>query len=119
MGTSRDTPRPWRIYVSGRSMETGSTPTRAPTLTESSATTRCGRHGGVTLRSCHLGAMTRQAGELGEGSSERSRMILGGVQDRLWNLERFIVFQTVILQRSRHVIASHAIQRRIEKRLNA
>ena len=42
-----------------------------------------------------------------------------GVQDRRWNLERFIVFQTVILQRARHVTASHAIRRRIEKRLDA
>ena len=42
-----------------------------------------------------------------------------GVRDRPWNLERFIVFQTVILQRARHVAASHAIRRRIEKRLDA
>ena len=42
-----------------------------------------------------------------------------GVWDRRWNLERFIVFQTVILQRARHVTASHAIRRRIEKRLDA
>ena len=41
------------------------------------------------------------------------------VRDRRWNSERFIVFQTVILQRSRHVTASHAIRRRIEKRLEA
>ena len=41
------------------------------------------------------------------------------MRDRLWNLERFIIFQTVILQRSRHVTASHAIQPRIEKRLDA
>ena len=42
-----------------------------------------------------------------------------GVRDRRWNLERFIVFQTVILQRARHVTASHAIRRRIKKRLDA
>ena len=42
-----------------------------------------------------------------------------GVRDRRWNSERFIVFQTVILQQSRHVTASHAIRRRIEKRLDA
>ena len=41
------------------------------------------------------------------------------VWDRRWNSERFIVFQTVILQRARHVTASHAIRRRIEKRLDA
>ena len=42
-----------------------------------------------------------------------------GVQDRRWNSERSIVFQTVILQRARHVTASHAIRRWIEKRLDA
>ena len=42
-----------------------------------------------------------------------------GLWDRWWNSERFIVFQTVILQRACHVTASHAITRRIEKRLDA
>ena len=42
-----------------------------------------------------------------------------GVRDRRWNSERFIVFQTVILQRARHVTASHAIRRQIKKRLDA
>ena len=42
-----------------------------------------------------------------------------GVRYRRWNLERFIVFQTVILQRARHVTASHVIRRRVEKRLDA
>ena len=46
---------------------------------------------------------------------------LGGelrrVRDRQWNLEQFIVFQTVILQRSQHVTTSHAIRKQIEKRL--
>ena len=37
--------------------------------------------------------------------------------DRRWNSERFIVFQTVTLQRACHVTASRDIQRRIEKRL--
>ena len=41
-----------------------------------------------------------------------------GVQDRQWNSERFIVFQTVILERVYHVTASQAIRRRIEKRLD-
>ena len=48
---------------------------------------------------------------------------LGGemcrVQDRQWNLERFIVFQMVILQRARHVTASHAIQWQIGKWMGA
>ena len=44
---------------------------------------------------------------------------LKGVRERLWNSERFIVFQMVILKRSRHVTESQAIRRRIEKRLDA
>ena len=44
---------------------------------------------------------------------------LKGVRDRLWNSERFIIFQTVILQQAQHVTASQAIRRRIEKRLDA
>ena len=44
---------------------------------------------------------------------------LKGVRDRLWNSEWFTVFQTVILQRARHVTASQAICRRIRKRLDA
>ena len=42
-----------------------------------------------------------------------------GMRDRLCNLERFIVFQTVILQRDRHDTASQSIRRRIRKRLDA
>ena len=77
-GTIRVTPLPQRTYVSGRSTETGSTSTMAPTLMEAPATTRHGRRGGVTLRSCHRGAMTRQVGELGGGSSGRLEHILRG-----------------------------------------
>ena len=36
-----------------------------------------------------------------------------GVRDRQWNSERFMFFQTVILQRACHVTASHAILRQI------
>ena len=42
-----------------------------------------------------------------------------GVRDRRWNWEWLIIFQTVILQRACHGTASHAIRRRIEKRLEA
>ena len=42
-----------------------------------------------------------------------------GVLVRRWNSERFIVFQTVTLQRARHVTASRDIRRLIEKRLDA
>ena len=38
---------------------------------------------------------------------------LHGVWDILRNLERFIVFQTVILQRANHITASQVIRRRI------
>ena len=41
------------------------------------------------------------------------------MRGRRWNSERFIVFQTVILQRDFHVTASHTIRRRIKKRLDA
>ena len=44
---------------------------------------------------------------------------LRGMLDRRWNAERFIVFQTVTLQRARHVTASRDIRRRIENRLDA
>ena len=44
---------------------------------------------------------------------------LRGIHDRRWNSERFIVFQTVTLQRARHVTASRDIRRRIERRLDA
>ena len=42
-----------------------------------------------------------------------------GVRDRRRNSEQFIVFQMVILKQARHITASHAIRRRIEKRLDA
>ena len=44
---------------------------------------------------------------------------LTGVRPRHWNTERFIVFKTVILQRSRQVTRSGAIRRRIDCRLDA
>ena len=44
---------------------------------------------------------------------------LRGVLDRQWNLDHFIVFQTVTLQRARHATASQDIRRWIEKRLDA
>ena len=41
------------------------------------------------------------------------------MRDRQLNLERFIVFQMVILKQARYVTTSHATQRRIGKRLDA
>ena len=42
-----------------------------------------------------------------------------GARYRQWNSERFIVFQTMILQRACHVTASQAIRRLIEKWMGA
>ena len=61
----------------------------------------------------------RRVVESGAGLSRCWGGELKGVRDRRWNLEWFIVFQTVILQRACHVTASQAIRRRIEKRLDA
>ena len=53
------------------------------------------------------------SGKVGRRFVRTLVMKMQGVRDRRWNLERFIVFQTVILQRARHVTASHAIRRRL------
>ena len=58
------------------------------------------------------------SGKVGRRFVETLGEELKGVWDRRWNLGRFIVFQTVILQRSCHVTASQAILRRIENRLD-
>ena len=44
---------------------------------------------------------------------------LTGVQQRRWNTERLIVFQTVTLQRARYVTKSCKIRKRIYQRLDA
>ena len=59
------------------------------------------------------------SGKIGSRFVRALNTDLRRVRDRWWNLERFIAFQTVILQRARHVTASNAIRRRIEKRLGA
>ena len=41
-----------------------------------------------------------------------------GVRQRCWNAERFIIFQTVALQRARHVIKSCEIRQRINQSLD-
>ena len=43
---------------------------------------------------------------------------LCGVRDRRWNSKRFIVFQTVILQRAPHFSASQEIRQSKKKRLD-
>ena len=70
----------------------------------------------MVVLSCSYDAPSGKAGHCFVGALVED---LHGVQDRQWNSERFINFQTVILQRARHVAASHAIQRRIEKRIDA
>ena len=67
-GKSQGIPRPRRTYVSGRSMDTESTPTLAHTLTAELVTIRHGKRGGVTSWSCHRGAMTRRSGRSGDAS---------------------------------------------------
>ena len=57
-------------------------------------------------------------GKIGRNFVRTLNEKLHAVCDRRWNSERFIVFQTVILQRSRHAAAPHSIQRRIEKRID-
>ena len=49
------------------------------------------------------------SGKVGRRFVRTLRGELLGVRDRQLNLERFIVFQMVILQQALHVIASHAI----------
>ena len=44
---------------------------------------------------------------------------LRGVQACRWNAVNFIIFQMVILQRARHITASHLIQRRTGEHLYA
>lgn len=44
---------------------------------------------------------------------------LEGIVRRKWNSERFIVFQMVVLQRSRDVKTSSAIRRRLTKRMDS
>ena len=58
-------------------------------------------------------------GKVGRRYVHALALELQEIRDRHWNSERFIVFQTVTLQRARHVTASRDIRRRIEKRLNA
>ena len=58
------------------------------------------------------------SGRVGSRFDETLGVELKKVWERLLNLERFIVFQTVILQRAQHVTASQAIRRRIGKILD-
>ena len=43
---------------------------------------------------------------------------ISGLQARKWNAERFIFFQTVILQYTHHVVDARAIIQRLRKRLD-
>jgi hypothetical protein len=44
---------------------------------------------------------------------------LAGIKQRLWNSERFLVFQMVVLQRCRDVTKARDIRRRITTRMTA
>ena len=59
------------------------------------------------------------SGKVGRRYVNSLALELQGIRDRRCNSERFIVFQTVTLQRARHVTASRDIRRRIKKRLDA
>ena len=62
----RTTPQPRRTSAPRRFTGAGFTPTLAHTSTANLGTTRCGKGGGVTSRSCRHGAMTRQVGRSGD-----------------------------------------------------
>ena len=59
------------------------------------------------------------SGKVGQQFVEALVEELRGVQDIQCNLERFVIFHTVILQRSQHVNASHEIRRWIDKSIDA
>ena len=59
------------------------------------------------------------SGKVGRRYVHALALELRGIRDRRWNSERFIVFQSVTLQRARHVTASRDIRRRIKKLLDA
>ena len=82
-------------------------------------TMRIGRGGGVTSWLCPPWRYDSPSGKVGKHFVVALVEELSGVRDRLWNSERFIVFQTVILQPARHVTTSHTIRQRIKKRLEA
>jgi hypothetical protein len=59
------------------------------------------------------------SGAVGKRFVEKVAEEMRGIKSRKWNSERFIVFQLVILQKSREVKRSRDIRRRITKRLDA
>ena len=59
------------------------------------------------------------SGRVGRRSVQVLVAELAGVRQCCWNMERFIVFQTMTLQWNRHVAKSWKIQQRIDQRLYA
>ena len=62
---------------------------------------------------------TLPKGALGKRFIHGLLMLLGGVISRKWNLERFFVYQTVVLQRTKDVKTAKDIKNRIKSRLDA
>ena len=110
----QDIPQTRRTFDSRRSTGTGFMWTLEISFFVASGKIRLGRDGRVTSRL--YDAPIRKVGQSFVVALVED---LRGVRDRLWNLERFIVFQMVIVQKSRHVTASQEIRRRIEKILEA
>jgi hypothetical protein len=59
------------------------------------------------------------SGAVGRRFIDMLAVILEGLISRKWNAERFIVFQMVVLQRTRDVTRAADIKERITKRLDA
>ena len=59
------------------------------------------------------------SGAVGKRFLEMVVDLLEGIHDRRWNSERFIVFQLVILQRSRDVKQAKDIRKRMARRMDA
>jgi hypothetical protein len=59
------------------------------------------------------------SGTVGNNLFEKFSDELKGIVSRKWNLEQFLVFQVVFLQRNRNVKRSLNVQQRIAKRINA
>ena len=73
---------------------------------------------GVTIMVTWPRVHNAPSGKVGRRFVEKLGGDLRGVRERQWNLKRFIVFLTVMLQWDRHITASQAILQRIEKRLD-
>jgi hypothetical protein len=58
------------------------------------------------------------SGSVGRRFVESTATLLDGVQARKWNSERFLLFQMVVMQRTRDVSRSRDIRKRITRRID-